>query len=40
MVYLDLTHQRGFGTVDFLPHQNSKVCPRQEAAKDVADFVM
>lgn len=33
-------YQRWFGTVDFLPDQNTKVRPRQQATEDIADFIM
>lgn len=34
------THQCRFGTVNFLPDQDSKVRPRQEASQNVANFIM
>lgn len=34
------THQCRFGTVNFLPDQDGKVCPWQEAPQDVANFIM
>ena len=33
-------YQSSFGTVNFLPDKNTKVCPRQEAAKYIANFIM
>lgn len=33
-------YQWCFGTVNFLPDQNTKVRPRQEATKYIANFIM
>lgn len=37
---VEFAYQRCFGTVDLLPHQDTKVCPWQEAAKYIANFIM
>lgn len=29
-----------FWAVNYLPDQNTKVCPRQEATEDIANFIM
>lgn len=34
------TYQRCFRAVNFLPDQNTKVRPRQEATEDIANFIV